>query len=72
MDLIDWTDSKYFILIPPTDEVTHNRGNILDLSFGKGSVSDLVEYILTGHLNVISDHVPLLTTNTSRKRKVAQ
>ena len=58
---VDWIDTHNFSLLSPEDIPTHNRGNVLDLAFGKGPL--LLNSIcnIPTHIDLISDHLPLLT-----------
>ncbi|POS84675.1 hypothetical protein EPUL_004471 [Erysiphe pulchra] len=58
---VDWIDRNNFSLFSPVDIPTHNRGNFLDLAFGKGPYLLNTIYNIPNHIKLISDHLPLLT-----------
>ncbi|KAI1000325.1 hypothetical protein K3495_g7870 [Podosphaera aphanis] len=60
--LLEWTDSNSISLISEADVPTHNRGNVLDLSFASNSlILAGAESAITPELDVTSDHLPIGT-----------
>ena len=60
--LLDWTDSTGLSLISYPDVPTHKRGNVLDLAFASEQLARTGATTETcTHLDVTSDHIPLLT-----------
>jgi endonuclease/exonuclease/phosphatase family metal-dependent hydrolase len=56
----DWLDQAYFTYTAQPGVATHIRGNVLDLAFISGPYTASTS--LAEHLQVTSDHSPLLTT----------
>ena len=59
---MQWAESHNFHLLSPTEEETHNRGNVLDLALGRGPLLHGAECEIATDLDTTSDHLPLLTT----------
>jgi ribonuclease HI len=60
---VDWLDRLGLVLISEIDRPTHNRGNVLDLTFASGSLALAgTSTRIASHLDSTSDHRPLLTT----------
>jgi hypothetical protein len=57
---IDWLDWNYFSFTSEIGLPTHNRGNVLDLTFISGPY--LASTRLADHLSVTSDYTPLIST----------
>jgi ribonuclease HI len=55
-----WLDSHSFAFTSEVGRQTHNRGNVLDLAFLTGPLA--ANTTTAEHLDVTSDHSPLLTT----------
>ena len=59
---LDWADSMELSLISEPDAPKHARGNVLDLAFASEQlVSEGVSTETCTHMDVTSDHLPLLT-----------
>lgn len=57
-----WTDNLSLSLTSEIDIPTHKQGNVLDLAFTSSSLMALgVETSVAIHLDITSDHYPLLT-----------
>ena len=60
---VDWTDEVSLCFISGQGTPTHNGGNVLDLVFASSQlVLDGVNASIAHHLDVTSDHLPLLST----------
>ncbi|KAI0993546.1 hypothetical protein K3495_g14638, partial [Podosphaera aphanis] len=60
--LLEWTDLNSISLISEADVPTHNRGNVLDLSFASNSlILAGAESAIIPELDVTSDHLPIGT-----------
>lgn len=58
--LAEWLSAKNFTLTSKAGQATHNAGNVLDLAFLAGSLSATTT--IAEHLDVTSDHRPMLTS----------
>lgn len=65
---LEWLDRNNYHLLSPVDNVTHNRGNFLELAFGKGPFLENLSCSIAQHLNATSDHLPLFNTIYSEER----
>ncbi|POS82769.1 hypothetical protein EPUL_005855, partial [Erysiphe pulchra] len=61
-NFVEWVDQNNLILLSPLDKATHNRGNVLDLALGTGTLLYKLTCCIASHLDSTSDHLPLLTT----------
>ncbi|EED15696.1 hypothetical protein TSTA_051320, partial [Talaromyces stipitatus ATCC 10500] len=60
---INWLDLQGLVLISDIDCPTHERGNMLDLSFASSPLALAgAKTSIASHLDAISDHQPLITT----------
>ena len=60
---IDWLDNLGLVLISDLDHPTHDRGNMLDLSFASSPLAFAgAKASIASHLDATSDHRPLITT----------
>ncbi|EED12711.1 hypothetical protein TSTA_052340, partial [Talaromyces stipitatus ATCC 10500] len=60
---INWLDLQGLVLISDIDCPTHERGNMLDLSFASSPLALAgAKASIASHLDVTSDHQPLITT----------
>ncbi|EED14662.1 hypothetical protein TSTA_041400 [Talaromyces stipitatus ATCC 10500] len=60
---INWLDLQGLVLISNIDCPTHERGNVLDLSFASSPLALAgVKASIASYLDATSDHQPLITT----------
>ncbi|EED17315.1 reverse transcriptase, putative [Talaromyces stipitatus ATCC 10500] len=60
---INWLDLQGLVLISDIDCPTHERGNVLDLSFASSPLALAgAKASIASHLDATSDHQPLITT----------
>jgi ribonuclease HI len=60
---VTWLDDSQLVFISETDYPTHDKGNVLDLSFVSGPLALAgASSIVAHYLDATSDHRPLLTT----------
>ncbi|EED15786.1 hypothetical protein TSTA_009110, partial [Talaromyces stipitatus ATCC 10500] len=60
---INWLDLQGLVLISDIDCPTHERGNVLDLSFASSPLALAgAKSSIASHLDATSDHQPLITT----------
>ncbi|EED13617.1 hypothetical protein TSTA_098740 [Talaromyces stipitatus ATCC 10500] len=60
---INWLDLQGLVLISDIDCPTHERGNMLDLSFASSPLALAgAKASIASHLDATSDHQPLITT----------
>jgi endonuclease/exonuclease/phosphatase family metal-dependent hydrolase len=58
---VKWLDYTNMTLISEIDNLTHNKGNILDLTFVSNSlVISKASAVVATYLDLASDHLPLL------------
>jgi hypothetical protein len=58
----DWLDQSQLVFISEVDRPTYDKGNVLDLAFSSASLAlEGAKTIVVPHLDVTSDHRPLLT-----------
>lgn len=61
-NFVEWIDTHNFTLLSPLDKPTHNRGNVLDLAFGSGPLSNNMASCIATNFTTTSDHLPIATT----------
>jgi ribonuclease HI len=57
---VNWLDANSFTYSSEIGAITHRCGNTLDLAFSAGPLSIITA--VAEHMNITSDHLPLLTT----------
>ena len=58
----DWLDQSQLVFISEVDRPTHDEGNVLDLAFSSATLAlEGAKTVVVPHLDVASDHRPLLT-----------
>ena len=59
---VAWLDESQLVFISEVDRPTHDKGNVLDLAFSSATIAlEGAKTVVVPHLDVTSDHRPLLT-----------